>query len=243
MHAWLLLLALTNATSYRITITPAKAAAVVAHITAAGANKRVAVDRAADEPYAFDVLLLDGSTTTALNTSLRTWYEGEPQLMARPRLYKPLPGMKAEVRDVKVNVDEEPDDELLAGHKIHKFVARINYVLRGKINGDRVDASYGTTLLIWTTSEIDETLSVPAMPLTTGVSEVDALLTPKLAVVHGFTLKTVVSATRTFAGGAPQTEVLTMTADNFSTTSADAALFQRPAGYVNQKPLIAAPAR
>jgi hypothetical protein len=239
----LLLLTLANATSYRITISPAKGTPVVAHVVAAGANKRVAVDRPAGEPYAFDVLLLDGNATTALNTSLKTWYEGEPQLMPRPRLYKPLLGLKPEVRDVKVTLDEEPNDELLAGHKVRKFVARSSYVLRGRINGDRVDASYGTTIVIWTTSEIDETLSMPSMPLTTGIGEVDAQLAPKLAAVHGFPLKTVISATRVFAGGLPQTEVLTMTVDGFATVTADAALFQRPAEYVNQKPLIGAPAR
>jgi hypothetical protein len=243
MHAWLLLLTLAKATSYRITITPAKGAPVVAHVVATGANKRVAVDRAQDEPFDFNVLLLDGSATTALNTSLKTWYEGEPQLMPRPRLYKPLLGLKPEVRDVKVTLDEEPDEELLAGHKVRKFVLRIAFVLRGSINGDRVDASYGTTTLIWTTSEIDEALSMPAIPLTTGISEVDAHLAPKLSAIDGFPLKTVISATRAFAGGAPQTEVLTMLADDFSSTVADAALFQRPAEYVNQKPLIGAPAK
>lgn len=55
--------------------------------------------------------------------------------------------------------------------------------------------------------------------------------------------KTVISATRVFAGGLPQTEVLTMTVDGFAMVTADAALFQRPAEYVNQKPLIGAPAR
>ncbi len=243
MYAWLLLLALANATSYRITITPAKGTPVVAHVVAAGANKRVTVDRPADEPYAFDVLLLDGHTTTALNTSLKTWYAEEPQLMGKLGLYRPLLGMKAEVRDVKTSLDEEPDDELLSGHKVRKFVARINYGLRGMINGERVDASHGTTIMIWTTSEIDETLSVTAVPLTTGISEVDALLVPKLAAVRGFPLKTVISATRVFAGGAPQTEVLTVTAGDFSSTSVDAALFQRPADYVNQRPLIGAPGR
>jgi hypothetical protein len=243
MHACLLLFALANATSYRITITPAKGAPVVAHVVAAGANKRVAVERAADQPYTFDVLLLDGSTVTALNTSLKTWYAAEAQLMDGPRLYKPLMGMKAEVRDIKVALDEEPDDELLSGHKVRKFVARINYVLRGKISGERVDASCGATILIWTTSEIDEALSMPALTLTTGISEVDALLAPKLATVHGFPLKTILSATRVFAGGVPQTEMLAATADEFSATAADAALFQRPADYVNQKPLIGAPAR
>jgi hypothetical protein len=243
MHAWLMLFALASATSYRITIMPAKGQTVIAHVVAAGTNKRVAVDRPAGQTYTFDVLLLDGSAVTALNTSLKTWYAAEAQLMGGPRFYWPA-GAKPEVRDMRIALDEEPDDELQSGHKVRKFVARINYVLRGRVDGDRVDASYGTTIIIWTTSEIDESLSLPAIPLTTGISEVDAQLAPKLAAVHGFPLKTVISATRVFAGGGiPQMQVLTVTTGDFSTTTADAALFQRPADYVNQKPLIGAPGR
>lgn len=244
MQTWLLLLALAGATSYRVTITPAKGTPVVAHVVAAGGSKRVTVERPKDEPFDFDVLLIDGSAVTALNTQLKTWYEGEPRILPPPRIYKPMyPFSKTERRDITTSVEEEQTEETIAGHALRKFVVRIHFVTRETVNGDRIESTNGTTILVWTTVDYDEPLAAPSIPFTTGVSDVDAQLAPKLAAIHGFPLKTALSATRIFAGGTPQTAVLTAIVDEVQPATADAALFHRPADYVNQKPIVSGPGR
>jgi hypothetical protein len=213
-----------------------------------GAHRRVDVERK-ETPFTYDVLLSDdgGATWIALNTPLKTWFrESSGWLTPRAHVFASWPLMgknrDLEIRDVKVSASEEPSEPLL-GYAAQKHVVRTSFAARQGRGAARIDLDYGATAIVTTTDAVDPALAPRTINLTTGVAAVDAQLEPALASIHGFPLKTVLSATRMYAGGRPQTNTVAATISDIRTVPAPPPAFERPAGYVYQEPVIAAPGR
>jgi len=236
----LLLLALPLSAATRYTVDVETTGDVLqphlrATVLAEGKQRRVDVVRES-RPFAYDVLLSDdgGTTFVALNTALQTWYQiGMTPLQYRPRIYKAAPGVTAKARDVEVTVSDEPS-EPIAGFATHKYVVKISFKLRSP----QVDQLFGATILLWTTGAVDAALAIRAIDLSTGIPDVDDLLAPAFANVPGFPLKIVLSATRVYTGGRPQTFTATATVSDIRTVAARPHAFERPAAYVYQEPIV-----
>jgi len=244
--AGLFALPLTAATRYSIgveTTGDPLRPRVGATVLAENAQQRVEI---VENPIDCHVLLSDdsGATFTALNTVLKTWWRpASILLLGRLRIYDPLPGSRRKsVRDVNVTTSNEPS-EAIVGLATHKYVVKMSFGTHEDPSGTPVEARVGATILVWTTGAVDAALALRAVDLTTGIPEVDALLNPALAKIPGFPLRTVLTATRAFAGGRPQTITVTATVSDIRTAAAPPHAFERPADYVNQGPIIGGPGR
>lgn len=209
-----------------------------------GAHRRIEIAQKTT-PYVCDVLLSDdgGATFIALNTELKTWFPLEQTRTSGPLhvFASPLFGGMS-LRDVLVTASDEPS-EPIDGYAAEKHVVKLSFTTRQKTPAGPLDAYAGETILIWTTEAVDVALAVPLVGFTTGLPEVDAQLAPALAKISGFPLKTVVAATHAYKGGPPQTTTVTATVSDLRTVAAAPHAFERPAGYVQQPPIIGAPGR
>jgi hypothetical protein len=241
----LLLLAarLEAATEYRLTIETAGEpfrgpGPSVYTVLVDGARRRV-VDAEGGAFLSND----NGKTTIQLDPKLKTWWKSDRSAIFR-RLHPtaPLPVVsRSEVRDVRVVSSDEPSEEIFAGLPTQKYVVRANYTLATDIHGSPLSAEYGLTVFVWTSEKLDPKTAVPPVDLTTGVPEVDAQLAPKIAAIPGFPLKTVLVATRAYAGGKPSTSMLTATVRDIRSVTPPPGAFERPRDYVNQAPVVVGP--
>jgi hypothetical protein len=241
---------LTAATAYHVTIEvtgdPLTKHPIAATIVSDGDNQLVSF-ASPDRTDAGSLLSTDGGhTAVAINDRLKTWWwVSSPLAMRpRPRVLAPPPLVKnARVLDLRTTASDEPTDEAFSGYGTRKYVVRATYTLAGDIAGAPVSADCGLTIFVWATDKIDRRAMFPAVELATRVPEIDAELAPKLAAVPGFAMKTVVVATRLYAGGAPQVETVTATVDDVGPATPPPHAFERPAGYVNQPPVVSAPGK
>ncbi|MEK6375208.1 MAG: hypothetical protein AABO58_21245 [Acidobacteriota bacterium] len=184
-----------------------------------------------------------GKTKIHLDPKLKTWWTSEESAIfgrLLPTLLLPMM-TKATARDVRVVSSDEPSDEMFADLPTHKYVVRATYTLATKIDGSPLSADFGLTIFLWTNETLDPATAVPAVDLTTGVPPVDGQLAPKIAAVRGFPLKTVLIATRAYAGGKPQVSTLTATVSDIRSVTPPPGAFDRPRDYVNQAPIVGAP--
>jgi hypothetical protein len=237
--------ALQAATTYRVTITRKdgfKRPPLVGHVIADGENRRLTYENQ-EEPFTEDVLLSTdgGKTVTALNTKLRTWFavsHREPTETGLP------PWMSVQIKDTKVTVTEEPWTETISGYPLRKFVIRAGYTTREDYSGTKVNRIHTMTELLWTTDKIDRSLAFPIPEITIGVRSLDAELRQKTGSISGFPLRDVRTISRAYEGGAPSVEMTTIEVDDIrSVPSPPASQFLRPAGYVNQEPMIGVPGK
>ena len=247
--AALLLCAATTlqaATTYRMTITTGgryKRPPAVQRIIVDGEKRRLAVEHP-EEPFAYDVLLSTdgGRTVTALNTILRTWFDADKSPFSATQ--QPIgtglpPWVTSEIKDAKMTVAEEPADETIAGFPVRKFVIRAGYTTREDFSGTKVNRLHTMTTLLWTTDKLDRSLAFHIPEFATGVESLDADLRQKSAVISGFPLRRVTTVSRAYEGGAPVVELTTVEVDDIRTAPAPlASAFAKPAGYVNQEPVI-----
>jgi hypothetical protein len=236
--------ALQAATAYRVTITRKDhfhLPTLVAHVIADGENRRLTYENR-PQPFTEDVLLSTdgGKTVTALNTSMQTWFAMHPRQVTETGL---PPLMKAEIRNPKVTMTEEPSEDI-AGYPVRKFVIRAGYTTRENYSGTKVDRIHTMTTLIWTTDRLDRSLAFPLPEVTIGARALDAELQQKTALIPGFPLREIRTISRAYEGGAPQVEITTTEVDDIRTVpSPPASQFVKPAGYVNQEPIIGAPGK
>jgi len=184
-----------------------------------------------------------GKTRIQLDSKLKTWWTSDQTAMfGRLHPTAPLPVMaKPKVRNVRVVSSDEPSDEIFASLSTHKYVVRATYTLVADVSGSPLSADYGLTIFIWTNETLDPATAVPPVDLTSGVPEVEAQLAPKIAGVPGFPLKTVLVATRAYAGGKPQASTLTATVSDIRSVTPPPGAFERPRHYVNQAPVVVGP--
>jgi hypothetical protein len=232
------------ATAYRVTIIRKdgfKRPPLVAQVIADGENRRLTYENQ-EEPFAEDVMLSTdgGKTVTALNTSLRTWFAMADQPANTGGL---PPWMHAEIKDIKVSVSEEPS-EAIGGYPVRKFVIHAGYTTREDYSGTKVNRVHAMTELIWTTDKLDGSLSFPIPRVIFSLGAIDAVLRQKTASITGFLLRDVKTISRAYEGGAPSLEMMTTDVDDIRTVpSPPASQFVKPAGYVNQAPIIGAPGK
>jgi hypothetical protein len=232
------------ATAYRVTIISKdgfKRPPLVGHVIADGENRRLTYENQ-EEPFFEDVMLSTdgGKTVTALNTRLRTWFAMDDQPVNAAGL---PPWMHAEIKDVKVSVAEEPS-EAIGGYPARKFVIHAGYTTREDYSGTKVNRVHTMTEIIWTTVKLDGSLSFPTPGVTIGVGVIDAELRRKTASISGFLLRDVKTISRAYEGGAPSLEMMTTDVDDIRTVpSPPASQFVKPAGYVNQAPIIGVPGK
>jgi hypothetical protein len=77
----------------------------------------------------------------------------------------------------------------------------------------------------------------PVLP-ETGYATVDEEIRKAEATIAGFPVRLSLDAKRTYAGGSPMHELVTINVTDLRETTADDSEFVRPAGYRNQKPII-----
>lgn len=242
----LLLLAarLEAATQYRVTIdstgdpVPHALGPSIYTVLVDGAHRRVR-----DEVGGGLLSSDGGKTMIRLDPKLKTWWITEEKAMhPRRHITAPLPVMeKTDVRNVRVISSDEPSDEVFTDLPTHKYVVRAVYTLAADVDGSPLSADYGLTIFLWTSETLDSTTAVPPVDLTSGVPKVDAQLTPKIAAIPGFPLKTVLIATRAYAGGKPQVSTLTATVSDIRSVTPPPGAFERPRDYKNQAPIIVGP--
>jgi hypothetical protein len=229
------------ATTYRVTTTVKerlKRIPRVERVIADGENRRLTVEQQ-DEPFTHDVLLSTdgGKTVTALNTPLRTWFD----FAIFPRGTSGLkPWAGTAIKDPTVTVSEEAGAEPIAGFPVRKFVIRASFTAQEDYGGTKVKRENAMTTILWTTDKIDSVLAFPISVFATGVSSIDAELRQKTAaVISGFPLREVTTFSQAYEGGAPTGKITTTEVDDIRTVSSlPAAQFAKPAGYVNQPPII-----
>jgi len=239
-------LPLGAATSYSVDVDrtgdPLHAPHLHATVLADGAHRRIDIERK-ETPFTHDVLLSDdgGATFIALNTPLKTWYRaGAASLIGRPNIFGGLPNRKRAVRDVKVTVSDEPS-EAVGGFAAHRYVLKTSYAVREGSGAARLDMQFDETAIVTSTDAIDAALAVRLVDLTTAEPEVDAQVVPALAKIAGFPLKTVLTATRVYVGGRPQTLTYSVTVSDIRTVAAPRHAFERPADFIYQEPILGAP--
>jgi hypothetical protein len=208
-----------------------------------GEKRRLTVEHP-EEPFAYDVLLsTDGSrTVTALNTILRTWFDADKSPASatqQPSGTGLPPWVTLEIKDAKISVTEKPADETIVGFPVHKFVIRAGYTTREDFGGTKLNRVHTMTILLWTTDKIDRSLAFHIPAFATGVESLDADPRLKSAVISGFPLRRVTTVSRAYEGGEPVVEMTTIEIDNIRTVPPPpASTFAKPAGYVNQEPVI-----
>jgi len=232
--------ALQAATTYRVTTTVKgrlKQTPIVERVIADGQNRRLNVEKQ-DEPFTHDVLLSTdgGKTIIALNTPLRTWFDFA--VLRAPTPLKPRRAAAA-IKNPAVNVREESGAEPISGFPVRTFVIRATFTAEENYGGTKVKRENGMTMMLWTTDKIDAALDFPPRTFVTGVDAIDAELRQKTAIISGFPLRAMTTYSQAYEGGAPTVETITTEVDDVRTVpSLPAAQFAKPAGYVNQPPII-----
>lgn len=231
--------ALQAATTYRITTTikgRLKQIPTVERVIADGQNRRLNVEQQ-DEPFTHDVLLSTdgGKTITALNTPLRTWFDFA--VLHAPSMLKPR--RAAAIKNPAVTVREESGAEPISGFPVRTFVIRATFTAEENYGGTKVKRENAMTMMLWTTDKIDAALDFPPRTFVTGVDAIDAELRQKTAIISGFPLRAMTTYSQAYEGGAPTVETIKAEVDDVRTVpSFPAAQFEKPAGYVNQPPII-----
>src|SRR5258706_6218123 len=206
---------------------------VVQRVIAEGDSRRLTVEQQ-DEVFEYDVLLSTdgGKTVTALNTSLRTWFDGANLSASRPARTPGLSEIK--IKDAKNSVTEEPTDTTIAGFVTRKFVVRASYTSQEKYGDTKVNRVHEMTTLLWTTDKLDQVLAFPIRAITMDVEPLDAELRQKQTVISGFPLRQLTTISRAYEGGAPSVEITTFEVDDIRTVPAPPAhAFAKPASYVH----------
>jgi hypothetical protein len=139
--------------------------------------------------------------------------------------------------------DLGPGEEI-AGLPTRGFTLRVSWTESLRIGPDDVRVELKRTLEVWASDRVsqrafqyghaDELLAVP--------DEARATLDRRLADV-GFPLKYVVISTRKFDRGEPTVETLTTVLNGVRTARPDSSLFEVPAGFRYEEPLVGAPSR
>lgn len=203
-------------------------------VTVDGANVRTDFDRQPDDVITHDMAVSrdGGSTFVGINHELRTWFP----LDTSPFVLRPLTlfGMtgKAVVRNINWSTSE----------KEHTGEGELSYVLEERFQGVSVKIKCTASVQISSTSTVDARLWPGHVPFLTGIPEVDAQITSSAELLLSFPERIVLIATKQYEGGSPVTETISMKIVEIqSLEKVVPDLFERPRGYVEQAPIVAAP--
>ena len=205
-------------------------------------GERIRVDYEAlpNEPFAQDSVISTngGRDWIALHSTNQTWFplEEGPSLTPESRNFHGL-SASAKIRKIDWAIHEEP-----AGEGEHHYSGDLSYVLIDEIEGQSVKMNCFARVDVVTTDTLDRALWVGVLPLRTRHPDVDAQIARQQPHIEGFPKRIELIATRRYEGGGrPFRGTASSTVDRVETRSLSPAMFQRPASYRKQMPVVGAP--
>jgi hypothetical protein len=187
-----------------------------------------------------------GKTVTALNEPLSTYYRPKASAETLSSENYSAPSREEQTKPVAsvkdVILEEEPTEERIVGHATRKYILRFTHDVKLKLGGFKVRVIFSSTVLLWTTEEID--LSVDPMDLRelhTGLGVVDQAVNEALSGVKGFPMRRRLAVTRRYEGGVVVSDVVTTTFDDFKIVDLPPEALAVPSGYRYQEPIISFP--
>ena len=233
-------------TSYRFSVTSegnALESDVSGRVVVDGAKLRIELDPS-DRPRPFDVLVSEdgGATATALNSELRTFYRAEPGSVMVVQGNFPLRFGEPSLHDLRVERLEEERAEVVAGHPTRKTTVTLSFQERMKHQGETLRMDVRVVAESWRVADLALPVPQRLQPvLGTSQPQVGALFNAKLAELTGVPLKQRVSATRTFVGETPATEVKTLVISDIRPAPPEPKDFAVPQGWTYQEPVTSTP--
>jgi hypothetical protein len=211
-------------------------------VTVDGPNVRVDLARDPDTVATHHTVLSrdGGKTFVAINDELRTWYWlGSSPFVVSAGVLSGMSG-KGAVRNIKWSTGDSS-----GGAPATEAPARqhqLSYVLEERFEETRVRIKCTAILKIWTAPELDASLWPGHVAFVTGIPQLDAEIASRIGPHQGFPERIVLVATKQFDGGSLTTETISMrVVDVESVPDVPADLFERPRGYKEQAPVLAAP--
>lgn len=212
-----------------------------------GTRYRLELEPEAD-PRPFDVLISKGADGEELGLDLagRTYYQLQEPRRDFPsahllRLWAMGPA-KVKVSNVRLDVPETAAQETLSGLDTLKREMRLTYDLAVKFPGETVKGNVEIEVIRWLAK--DKTLRLPSLlrpELYTALPEVDAKLTEALAKLGGFPVKQQMTITAAIAKGTSQTQVTTTVVSGLAAADTTPGLFEVPAGFRYEEPVMTHP--
>ncbi|HEX7828797.1 MAG TPA: hypothetical protein VF787_04045 [Thermoanaerobaculia bacterium] len=202
-------------------------------------DTRVRADSPTSLPM-FDALLTDGGSPIALNSELQTWFalDDHATLGMESRYLSGLPNAKPR------KLEWHLSDAVITPDGTRSYTGTLHYTMRassGRGSRDSIIIDYDAKIAIETDAKIDRSAWIGRILPTTTIDEIDAQLARSDAKIEGLPRKLTMTTTRTYKGGAPMTDTMTVIVSDIHETTVDPAIFTRPAAYRNQKPILASP--
>ena len=233
------------ATSYRLDIHRdgwPQASSTSVKVTVDGSNVRADFERPPNSVVTHDTALSrdGGKTFLAVNSELRTWFRMDASPFVLHLRALPVMTGKPVVRNVEWSTSrsqvETPGGPTYAG--------QLSYVVEERFEDVRVRIKRTAVVRIWSTPALDARLWPARVPLMTGIPEIDTRIASSVELLGEFPERIVLVATTKYEGGSPSTETFSVTiAEMQSLEDVAPGFFELPRGYVEQKPIIAAPGR
>lgn len=193
-------------------------------------------DRQGEDIMYDAVLSTDSESVIFLNSALKTWFD--PQVPAafslQSRFLTPLSDGTA--KKIRWELESKPLDGGTA------YTGLLAYVVSGDAPGGfRTAVSVNARIEIETTHQLAAGLWPGTILPLTKYKAVDERLAGAESQIEGFPIRLKLTAVRTYDGGAPYTDVMTVNVSDISTVPTEPARFEKPAGYRYERPVVAAP--
>lgn len=178
----------------------------------------------------------DSDSVIFLNSAMKTWFDPEtsPAFRLQSRFLSPL--AKGRATKIRWKLDSEKLEGGMA------YVGDLTYVVTGDVAGGyRTNVTVSARIEIETTHQYEAGLWPGSILPVTKHEEVDAQLAAAEAQIEGFPTRLKLTTVRTYEGGAPYTDVMSVTVSGITSVQTQASRFVRPEGYRYERPVVAAP--
>jgi hypothetical protein len=178
----------------------------------------------------------DSDSVIFLNSTMKTWFDPEttPAFRLESRFLHPLG--KGRAKKVRWELESIPREDGMT------YVGKLAYVVTGDVGGGyRTNVTVSARIEIETTDRYEASLWPGSILPVTKYEEVDAHLAAAESQIEGFPTRLKLTTVRTYEGGAPYTDVMSVTASDFTTVQAQASRFVKPEDYRYERPVVAAP--
>lgn len=223
------------ATAYRVTFgTNGRPPAYnVARVVVAGDEVRADFPRVPGEVGTCDFILSHdgGRTFTAFDNELRTWFPLDASPFT-PTVFL-LGGPGSTARKVRWSWTATGP---------RQYAGTLSCTIDERIADVKVSSARTISVIIETTDSLDRIAWPGVLPFVCSAPEVDRAVAASAASMKGFPLRIALTRTQQYDRGPLITERRSMSVDEIDTNfQADPKLFQVPAGYREQKPIVGAP--
>lgn len=192
-----------------------------------------------ENPIGYDSLIgRNGASIVALNAALKTWYEldSPTPLGLESRYLTPLK-KEGEARNVEWRMTPIED----ASTEVREYAGELSYEVGGNMHGHRVNVNVSAVLRIVTDGTQPRSAWLGRILPLTGYEPVDALLNESEAAIEGLPQRMTLEVTRTFAGGEPMKDAMTVVVSDVARTEVTPSMFERPPAYRHQRPITTRP--